>query len=235
MAERTVGRWKIVSSVSISVAGAMTCLVGSFSYFTFWDETSSDLFTIYPPSKVVDSAELLLSVTMLFTYPMPFFTTRELLVEWLVMRWSKSTSSDNEDELGGGEMELEGGKDVGVRQKLLPGDSGPQTSLDAALETYMVPSSLGLGSTYQLKRPYHAALTLVIWGVTLFIALAADSLGTVLDLVGCVSGSAIAFIIPAAVNIKLENKCGVAISTMLCVGCFITVMGSVFSIIKLVQ
>ena len=104
MAERTVGRWKIVSSVSIAVAGAMTCLVGSFSYFTFWDETSSDLFTIYPPSKVVDSAELLLSVTMLFTYPMPFFTTRELLVEWLVMRWSKSTSSDNEDELGGGEI-----------------------------------------------------------------------------------------------------------------------------------
>jgi len=43
---------------SIGVAGTMTALVASFSYFTFWENTSSDLFTIYPASKVVDSAEV---------------------------------------------------------------------------------------------------------------------------------------------------------------------------------
>ena len=230
MSERTVGRWKIVSGISILVAGSMTCLVGSFSYFTYWENTSSDLFTIYPASKLVDSAELLLSVTMLFTYPMPFFTTRELLVEWCVMRGEARGVGGGADEEGDMRAALLS------QEEPLKGGEGPKGGPSNPMQAYMLPQARpGKGGGYQLLRNYHCALTILIWGVTLFIALAADSLGTVLDLVGCVSGSAIAFIIPAAVNIKLEKECGVRIATMLCVGCFITVMGSVFSIIKLVN
>lgn len=226
MKNRSLERWKTVSTVSITVAGLMTSMVGSFSYFTFWLDTSSDLFTIYPASKVVDSAELLLSITMLFTYPMPFFTTRELILEWLVMG-----NVGNVATVGGGDVEEDAGTDDGIEEKLLPVNE----SIESKLEFYMVPASLEDGNTYQLKRRYHVIMTLVIWGTTLFIALAADSLGSVLDLVGCISGSAIAFIIPALINIKLENRCGFIITTMLCVSCFILVIGSAFSLLNLVK
>ena len=81
--DRSLSKWKTVSSVSMIIAYTTTVLVASISYFTFWDQTSSDLFTIYPQGKVVDAAKILLSVTMLLTFPMPFFTCRELfLVYW---------------------------------------------------------------------------------------------------------------------------------------------------------
>jgi hypothetical protein len=47
---------------------------------TFWQSTQSDLFEMYPPMRIVDLAKILLCVTMLLTFPLPFFSCRELLI-----------------------------------------------------------------------------------------------------------------------------------------------------------
>jgi hypothetical protein len=47
---------------------------------TFWEKTDSNMFKLYQPSKSLDMARILLSIGTLLTYPLPFFSLRELLV-----------------------------------------------------------------------------------------------------------------------------------------------------------
>jgi len=127
-------------------------------------------------------SQLLLSITMLFTYPMPFFTCRELLLEWMVMR---EVGDDGER---GGKGDIEGEEGIGLDDKLLmTSDASTDLSINStdsrrkgarqrqnSVTAYLVPASLENGKAYQLKRFYHVALTLLVWGITLFIATAAD-------------------------------------------------------------
>jgi amino acid permease len=77
---KTVKNFKIISSISILAAATVSLLVGVFVYITFWQDTKSDIFEIYPQGWMIDTAKLLLCVTMVFTFPLPFFTCRELLI-----------------------------------------------------------------------------------------------------------------------------------------------------------
>jgi hypothetical protein len=45
------------------------------------------------------------------------------------------------------------------------------------------------GEERQLKRNHHIALTVLLWSITLFLALEASSLGDVLNLTGCACGT----------------------------------------------
>ena len=113
---------------------------------------------------------------------MPFFTCRELLLEWMVMR---EVGDDGER---GGKGDIEGEEGIGLDDKLLmTSDASTDLSINStdsrrkgarqrqnSVTAYLVPASLENGKAYQLKRFYHVALTLLVWGITLFIATAAD-------------------------------------------------------------
>ena len=96
LAVRTVDNWRIVSLWSLIIASSVTIFTGTAAYLTFGQGTSSDLFTVYEPSASVDAAEILLSLTMVFTYPMPFYTCRALLGEWLYGSEGARTDGDAE-------------------------------------------------------------------------------------------------------------------------------------------
>jgi len=77
---RNIKTWKKVSTNSLTIAGVVSLIAGIFVYMTFWRETKSDIFDMYPSSVSVDISKLLLCVTMLLTFPIPFFTCREIVV-----------------------------------------------------------------------------------------------------------------------------------------------------------
>ena len=286
---RDRSRWSFVSGTAVGVALATSIVVSSFAYFTYWDKTSSDLFTMYPPSKVIDVAELLLSVTMLFTYPMPFFTCRELFVVWLAMGEEEEEGEGEEDEEGrvrggtngtansgkGARMQMNDRADVASdrsgggdqpalseddlesplisgrgynkrRQKALSGNSNSEimsstSSRRRSLVDFMLPGGMISSNmnAYQLKTFYHVLLTLSIWFSTVVVAFVANELGTVLNLCGCISGSAIAFVLPAIFHLKLDKvsppRTNFIVGFMLFIGIAVAVLGTAFEIFGLVR
>jgi amino acid permease len=72
--------FKKTSTVAIILATTISLSLGVFVYATFWQDTSSDMFRLYNPSPAIDICRLLLCVSILLTYPFPFFTVRELII-----------------------------------------------------------------------------------------------------------------------------------------------------------
>jgi len=73
---RTCQNWEKVSTASLLISGTVSLSIGVFVYMSFWQTTQSDIFEIYPAIPVIDLAKILLCVTMLLTFPLPFFTCR---------------------------------------------------------------------------------------------------------------------------------------------------------------
>jgi amino acid permease len=65
------------------------------------------------------------------------------------------------------------------------------------------------------------------------LAIAAPSLGDVLNLVGCATGTVIAFLLPALLSLKIEGYSHMAM-VILCVGGIVGTVGTWFSLKKLV-
>ena len=91
---------------------------------------------------------------------------------------------------------------------------------------------LTLASLVQTR--YHVMLTLSFWAIAVCVALAAPTLGDVLNIVGCATGSMIAFILPALFARKSGDE-GAACKAMLAMGVVIAVLGTVFSVKSMVQ
>jgi amino acid permease len=84
----------------------------------------------------------------------------------------------------------------------------------------------------QLQIPGHVILTAKLWIITTGLAIAAPSLGDVLDLVGCASGTIIAFILPALLSFRLEGYSHLAL-VIFVVGGTVGIVGTYFSVKKL--
>lgn len=80
----------------------------------------------------------------------------------------------------------------------------------------------------QLRLPWHVAMTFKLWLVVTALAIAAPSLGDVLDLVGCATGTMIAFIVPAALSFRLQGYNRTA-ALLLVIGILVGVVGTVYS------
>ena len=77
---RTLEAWGMVSSLSIGMAYVVFLALALFAYMTYWKETTSDLFLQYPQDEpIVCVGRILLSISMLLTYPMPMYATRETI------------------------------------------------------------------------------------------------------------------------------------------------------------
>jgi amino acid permease len=73
---RTIKHWKIVSSSALTISFVISLVVALFVYMTFWQKTQSDIFQMYPSTPLIDWAKLLLCITMLLTFPLPFISCR---------------------------------------------------------------------------------------------------------------------------------------------------------------
>ena len=218
----------------------MSISVGVFVYMTFWQATESDIFQIYPGLWQIDVAKLLLCVTMLLTFPLPFFTCRELLVVTFVHPFCK-------EELGGEEEESER-LENDLQEPLLASPDQQEDTIscaDADTDTTIVSEIsrvVQLAATpkqwlmphdnRQLVLVGHVIVTVKLWIVITFLAIAAPSLGDVLDLVGCATGTIIAFILPALLSFSIEGYSHLALILLL-VGGTVGTVGTFFSLNKL--
>jgi len=243
---RTVNTWKVVSTYSLFIATTVSLSVGAFVYMTFWEATKSDIFQIYPQGWLIDLAKLLLCVTMVLTFPLPFFTCRELLIVTFIHPFcgigdgngtdtpstrTESMESDLQQPL------LDPVRDDSDEQMSNPSNSGDTRSVATEISRRILESAepknwLLPGDDRQLQFAGHLALTVKLWVVTTGLAIAAPSLGDVLDLVGCASGTMIAFLLPALISFKIEGYSHLAMLIFL-VGGFAGPVGTFFSLKKL--
>lgn len=262
---RTLKKWKIVSSLSLSAAAIISLLVGVFVYITFWDKTKSDIFQIYPHGWMVDTAKLLLCVTMVFTFPLPFFTCRELLILIVIhpingIRRERNSSEEENQNNGirGDDEEVVDLADAGpaspqddrtdgitdLQRPLLSGqptiDDGNDDILSESFadtseshQTVAPNRCLLPGDDRQMYLPWHVSITFQIWLIVTGLAIAAPSLGDILDLVGCASGTLIAFVIPGLLSLYIEGYNNLAMSILI-VGGVIGTVGTFYSIKQLV-
>jgi amino acid permease len=233
---RTVKNWKTVSTLSLLSATTVSLLVGVFVYMTFGEATESDIFQIYPQTWMIDVAKLLLCITMVLTFPLPFFTCRELLIVVFIHPFCGGDDveeGDNElhDDLT--EPLLSSTEDV-EQSTENPSDPAPgMVEPSRRLRTMLTPKNWLLADDdRQLRVGGHAILTTCLWFFCTGLAIAAPSLGDVLDLVGCFSGTIIAFIVPALLSFKLEGYSHLAL-LILAVGGSVGTVGTYFSIRKL--
>ena len=206
---------------------------------TFWQATESDIFQIYPGLWQIDVAKLLLCITMLLTFPLPFFTCRELLVVTFVHPFCK-------EELGGEEEESDRSENDLQEPLLAPAPDQQEDTISCADADTSIVSEISrvvqLAATpkhwlmpndnRQLVLVGHVIVTVKLWIVITFLAITAPSLGDVLDLVGCAAGTIIAFILPALLSFSIEGYSHLALLLLL-VGGTVGTVGTFFSLNKL--
>eukprot|EP00536_Pseudo-nitzschia_multiseries_P008589 jgi/Psemu1/257376/estExt_Genewise1Plus.C_2200017 len=293
---RTVQKWRIVSSLSLLAAATVSLLVGVFVYITFWQNTKSDIFQIYPRGWMIDTAKLLLCVTMVFTFPLPFFTCRELVILTVVhplcgIDRNRSSSEhhgpqlsyrdeheDDNDNVNDNDAANDATNDAenpepnnetdpvaDLRRPLLsdePSDDddddddanffdtvgAPPLEGDASerdntnTNTNTTPTTNTNTNTKwllpdddrQLRWSGHVVLTTQIWLVVTGLAIAAPSLGDILDLVGCASGTMIAFVIPGLLSFFIEGYTHLGM-LIFAVGGLVGTVGTYYSIKQLID
>jgi amino acid permease len=237
---RTLPNWKIVSSCSLGSATTVSLAVGVVVYMTFWEATKSDIFEIYPQGWIIDVAKLLLCLTMILTFPLPFFTSRELLIVTFIHPWCGIDHGTEESTTPADTIECD------LQEPLLDtstdeASDGTNNSDNASiateisrriLETATPKNWLQPDDNRQLQFVGHVGLTVKLWIIVTGLAIAAPSLGDVLDLVGCATGTIIAFLLPAVLSFKLEGYSHIAMLIFL-VGGAVGTVGTFFSLKKL--
>mmetsp|Transcript_22830 Transcript_22830/g.47638 ORF Transcript_22830/g.47638 Transcript_22830/m.47638 type:complete len:167 (+) Transcript_22830:89-589(+) len=76
----------------------------------------------------------------------------------------------------------------------------------------------------------HFVLTVLLLAFSLILALVANSLGDILNLNGCISGSLIGFILPAIFSYQLEGRVTILGATLFGTGAFVGVVGTYFTV-----
>jgi amino acid permease len=246
---QTSEKWRIVSLFSLLSAATVSLLVGVFVYITFWQSTKSDIFQIYPESWMIDSAKLLLCVTMIGTFPLPFFTCRELFIVTVIHplcgidltsgNGAQQNRSNDWDENDLQQPLLDDGGSVNTSNvnntsAAVSDVSSVATNLSQRIMHTATPKNWLLpDDDRQLQWPGHVGITFKLWLVATGFAIAAPNLGDILALVGCASGTLIAFIIPSLLSFRLEGYSNLAMFIFL-VGGVVGTFGSYYSVKQLV-
>lgn len=246
---RTVENWKKVSSATISIASTFSLLIGLGVYMSFWKEAKSDIFEIYPRTiPVVNFAKLLLCINMLLTFPLPFFACRELVIIMFSGSFSDDGRTLSEEESQQQSLQeplLERADEDSSQDNEAGSSQSSQTTRDRLWSTLrswlreygLLNQQNSIFVTFQglqLILPYHVALTFSLWLVVTFLAIVAPSLGDVLNLVGCASGTIIAFIFPAILSFRLEGYSYMPLMLFV-VGSVVGCVGTFFSLRQLAR
>jgi len=262
---QNIEKWKTVSSLSLFLATIVSLSVGIFVYITFWQNTESDIFQIYPNGWMIDAAKLLLCITMVFTFPLPFFTCRELLIITLIHPISgigQERSSPEQERYDHGNLEYDENGSNGVSatvgdpqqndmadlqcplllEERSSEDQNEDNVSDTDVNTTISHQILPIATSKnwllpdddrQLRVLGHVCITIQIWLVATGLAIASPNLGDILDLVGCASGTLMAFVIPGLLSFYIEgyNHLAMIIFT---VGGAVGLVGTYYSIRQLV-
>jgi len=281
---RNLQTWKRVSTASLFISCSVSLSVGVFVYMTFWERTLSDIFTIYPDSILLDLAKLLLCITMLLTFPLPFFSCRELVIlffwpfaptrdrdaeetesrnlfadleEPLLLHQQDSEQQQDETHDDGNDgnvvavhpadaagAAVDDNHDVGPTAAAAPALDRSESmahsvvSLDLSVLSTMAIDAMNSvllpGEERQLKLSYHVGVTCKLWFVVTAFAIASPNLGDVLDLVGCASGTLIAFVFPGCFAIRLQGYSHTA-ALLLVVGGVVGTVGTICGLKKFVK
>jgi len=222
---RTVKSWRAVSTISIVLSILMCFPVGLFVYLTFWEKTTSNIFELFPQSRAVDLAQILLCLTILLTYPPSFFSCREVIEHSITAHAMMKAN----DIIGGGLGAVVGyGSGTGEMDTLLPlaGKVGRDGASIGLQQQQSSPSEIGLRT--------HVAVTVALWSMTLALALSASSLSDVLNLLGCALGTLMAFVMPAVFSFKLR---GISFTplVLLVIGGLVGFIGTFSSVMAIVH
>lgn len=149
---------------------------------------------------------------MLLTFPLPFFTSREILILSFL-------KSPDDNRFGSGDAEA----------PLIALERNGEDS-----DTFWNLSSYVLlpGEGNQLRLPYHIACTVGLWMLVVTLAISAPSLGDVLDLVGCATGAMIAFVMPGLFSLQIKGYTTQG-ALLLGIGGIVGVIGTFFSLRRL--
>ena len=223
---RNMRDWRKVTSISITLSYVVFLGLALFAYMTYWDDTTADLFLQYPVDvPIVSLARVFLSVSMLFTYPMPMFALREIVALCLFSSWKESQTDCVS---AGASLRRSGGcnsVDQSEEVEVVPATKEPQSG-DPDKEDETRVSVKSIENTTWLQ---HVLLTVVLWLMSMAPALTGASLGQVLNLIGCVCGSLIGFILPGIFSMKLQGITMLG-SVFLLVGGFVAIVGTWFSV-----
>lgn len=220
---QTLENWKRISFLSIALATVVSLSVGVFVYMTFWEHTGSDLFVLYPALPIIDVAKLLLCMTMVLTFPFPFFTCRDMLIVGATLAFHRQRSEEAEERRVVQE-------DNDLEEPLLQQDAASHGSHPTPAVTSL-PS--WLIADRQLEPRLHFLVTTTLWAVTTALALVAPNLGDVLNLVGCATGTVIAFVLPSLFSFRLRGYSHTAM-ILLVVGGLVGGIGTFFSTKQLI-
>jgi len=193
---RNVKEWRKISTVAVSISTLISISLAMSVYMTFWENTSSSMFDKYKQSSIpINIARILLSISSMLTYPLCFVSCREMIIISLPSRCSGDDNGNNSH----GHPDI---IDVDDEKMLLLKDNKGSTSNDTSNNNkeWLVP-----GTENQLIQSYHVLLSIFLYSISLYLAINATSLVDVLNLVGCATGTVLAFILPSLFYFKLRG------------------------------
>ena len=170
------------------------------------------MFLQYPDVLPIDLAKFLLSLTMLLTFPLPFFTCREILIVCFL-----KGGADGKGQRGDAEEPL----------IILEGRADNEADSNHNDSGMLLP-----GNGNQLRLAYHILLTTCLWMLVVSLAILVPNLADVLDLVGCASGTLIAFVLPGLFSLQIRGYSTQG-ALLLGVGGLVGTIGTIFSLKKL--
>ena len=211
---RNLRDWGTVTSRSIGVSYLVFVALAVLAYLTYGTDTASDLLLQYPSNlPIVSIARIVLSLAMPLTYPMPMFAVRETLALLLF--------KSNQETAASPKMQQDKQQDDYDHPH-----KDEESHVSSTLYTRETTTST---STTWLQ---HVSLTIVLFVVSIALALSGASLGQVLNLIGCVSGTMISFVLPALFSYSLQGWTwrGVLLGT---VGTLVGIVGTGYSLADL--
>lgn len=173
----SLDNWKYVASRSILFAFTLSLCLGLIGYLSFGTSTQGDLLNNFPSDHLPACfARLFLAVCMVFTFPLECFVARHCMFQ--IYHKLRSNSSSMFAFFQGSEFSG------------LSSDSTHSTTglaLNESESSTQEPSVIlndGHGHIDEATALEHITITLILWGSSLFIALAAHNLGVVLTITG---------------------------------------------------
>jgi sodium-coupled neutral amino acid transporter 11 len=178
MKDPSLENWTKICNGSLMVAGSMCLALGLGGYLSFGSHSEGDILNNFSEDdEVMLAARLLLALTMVFTFPMECFVARHAVFSaYHKYKYNK-------------------------QQKLLhlhEEDSGDDTIDPAGVVHIPHPDP----NHEPVQALPHVLVTLVLWGIAVFIAIAFGDLRIVLALTGALAASMLGYILPAVVYIK---------------------------------
>ena len=191
LADPTPRRFAITVNLAMAGSFGVSLLVGVFGYTTFWDTTKGDIFLNYDAFPTVRgqagmaAARLLMALNMLITYPSEMMVARGT-VEMVLARWRRNRRW----------------RAAGAPVH----DRGALAAMAAADSQVRTADAWAWGAPVTAALAEHVAITAAVLAATTGVSLGVTDLSRVLGITGSFCAVFLAFVLPAAVRLRLGAR-----------------------------